>query len=97
MGLEVLGEGDDVGDGLAEVGVEVPNLGGVGTQAGHEAGAGGGADGLLAVGAEEGGAGGGEFVDVGADDVFGSEAMEFGAEVIDGDEEDVGADFCRGK
>jgi len=44
----------------------------------------------LAVGVGEDGGGAGELVDVGGVDVGGAVAAEFGAEVVDGDEEDVG-------
>ncbi len=89
-GLAVeLGEGDGVGEGVAEVAVEVVNLGGVGAEAGEDGGAGGVAEGDLAVCAFEEEAAGVEAVEVGGGEAWGAGAVEDVAEVVDGDEEDV--------
>lgn len=87
--LEELGEGDGVGHGAAEVVLEVVDFGGVGAEAGEEAGAGGAADGLLAIGVGEDGATAGEGVDVGGMNVAGAVATELGTHVVDGNEQDV--------
>ena len=83
---EVAGEGEEVGVEVAKGDVVVGDAVGVGSGGGEQRGAGRVADGLLAVGAGEEAALGGEFVDVGGDGVFGIVAAEFGAEVVDGDE-----------
>ena len=83
-------ESGDVGAELAEVDVVALDADGGRAQSRHEAGARGIAEGLLAVGTVEAEARGGEGVDVGAVDVVGAVAAELGAEVVDGDEENVG-------
>lgn len=95
LGFEVLGHGEGVGIFLTHGGFEIPAAGGLRTKSGHEAGAGGSADGDLTVGALEEGAAGGEGVDMGGEDLFFAVAIELGAEVVDRDEEDV--HLLRGK
>lgn len=68
---------------------EVPAASRLRPQSGHETGAGGSANGDLAVGAFEKGAARGEGVDVWGVDGFVPVATELRAEVVDGDEEDV--------
>lgn len=84
--FEILWKSDDVGDCFAEVGDQVVDAGGVGACAGEEAGAAGGTDGLLAVGAVKNDAGGSDAVDVRGVDVGAAVAVEFRAQVVDGDE-----------
>ena len=72
--FEVLGKGRNVGVEVAEVDVVALDADGIGAQSGHEAGAGGVAEGLLAVGAIEENAGGGEGVDIGGVNVRGAVA-----------------------
>lgn len=93
-----LGESDGVGEGVAEVAVEVVDLGGVGPEAGEDGGTRGVAEGDLAVGAFEEEAAGVEAVEVGGGEAGGAGAAEDVAEVVDGDEEDVlggVGDGCR--
>jgi hypothetical protein len=90
---EQLGQGDGVGQGVAEMAVEVVNLGGVGAEASEDGGAGGIAKGELAVGAFEEEAAGVEAVEVGGGEAGGPGAAEDVAEVVDGDEEDVVGGF----
>lgn len=87
---EVAGEGEHVRIEVAEFEVVVSDAVGIGAGASEEGGAGGVADRLLAIGTLEKAPARGELVDVGGDGVFGAVATEFGAEIIDCDEEDVG-------
>lgn len=66
--FEKLGQGDDSGHRLPKIGAEIPRLRGIGPRAGEQAGAGGQADGLLAVGVVEDHAALGQAVDVGGFD-----------------------------
>ena len=86
----MLAEGDDVREGGAKMGLEVPDLGGVGARAGQEAGARGGADGLLAVGAGERETGFRDTIEVGRFHVARAISAELGPQIVDRDEEDVG-------
>jgi hypothetical protein len=86
---EELREGDDVGQGGAEVFGEVIDAGGVRREAGQQGGAGGAAEGELGVGAVEADAGAGDAVDVRRFDEGMAVATEAGVEVVDGEEEDV--------
>ena len=86
----MLAEGDDVREGGAKMGLEVPDLGGVGARAGQEAGARGGADGLLAVGAGERETGFRDTIEVGRFHVARAISAELGTQIVDRDKEDVG-------
>jgi len=88
--FEMLAQGDDLRQGIAEVGREVPDLGGVRPGAGHEAGPGRRTEGLLAIGPGEDHAGLGEAVDVRAFDIVFPITSQFRPEVIDRDEQHVG-------
>ena len=88
--FKMLGERHDVGQRGAEVSDEIPNLGGIGASAGEQAGARGRADGLLAIRAVEGDALFRDAVEVRALHVVRAISAELGAEVVDGDEEDIG-------
>lgn len=95
--FKVLGEGGEVFEfiDLTEPGAESVDPGGVRAEAHHEAGAGGIAEGGLAVGVEENGALGGELVDVGSFGIgMSAEAADPVVLIIDRDEEDVGL-LCR--
>ena len=89
--LKMLGERDDVGRGLAEVLVEVPDADRVGAAAAEKGLARRIADGLLTIGARERRAAGGEPVEVRRDRRRITIAAEVHAEVVDGDKENVGA------
>lgn len=88
--FKMLGKRHDVGERGAEVSDEIPNLGGVGASAGEQAGARGRADGLLAIRAIEGDALFRDAVEVRTLHVVRAIGAELGAEVVDGDEEDIG-------
>jgi len=92
--LEVLGQGDNVGQNPAEVGLEVVDAGGLGTQTGEQGGAGRAAHGLLAVGTGKPGALRSQAVDVGGLHLGATVAAQLGAHVVGGDEEHV-APFPR--
>jgi hypothetical protein len=85
----MLGDGDGVRQGLAEVRLEVPDARGVRTSAGHERGTRRAADGLLAVGPVEGGALGGDAVEVRGLDQRAAGGVDLRTQVIDGDEQHV--------
>ena len=87
--LEVLSHRDDVWQATAEMGLQVVNLGRVGPQAGHQAGARRGANRLLAVRPVEAGAGGGKLVEVGTFDVFRAVAGQLGPQIVDGNKEHI--------
>lgn len=86
----MLAEGDDVGQRIAEMRLEVPDLGGVGARAGHEARTRRRTDGLLAIGAGEGEAGLRDPVEVGRFHVARAISAELGTQIVNRDEEDVG-------
>jgi hypothetical protein len=88
--LEVLTQRHDLGEGCAKMGVEVVDAGGVGPGPGEDAGAGRGADRLLAVRPEKCDPRPGEAIEVGAVHVLGPIGTKLGAEVIDGDEQHIG-------
>lgn len=90
MLLEVLPDGLDVGQGHAEMRLEVPDPGRVRALAGHDGGPRGAAHGLLAIGAVEDHATRGQSVEVRRLDHRVTVAAEFRPEVIDRDEEHIG-------
>ena len=87
--FEVLADGLDVWQCDAEVRLQVPDAGSVGTFAGHDRRARGGAHGLLAISAVEHHAAFGEAVEVRRFDDGVAVAAQLRAQVIDGDEQDV--------
>lgn len=93
---ETLGEGDGIGESVAEVSIEIVNLDLIWSAAGHDRGPAGIAERELIVGAVEADAPGGESVDVGCFDDEVSVAAEGRGQVIDRDEEDVGFGGERG-
>ena len=88
--FKMLGKRHDVGERVAEVSDEIPNLGGIRASAGEQAGARGRADGLLAIRAIEGDALFRDAVEVRTLHVVRAIGPELGAEVVDGDKEDIG-------
>ena len=86
---EILREGDRLGRGHPEIGLEVPDPEGIGAEPGHQAGPRGIADRLLHLRVEEYHARTREAVDVGRLDDRVPVRTEGGAEVVHRDEEDV--------
>ena len=86
----MLGKRHDVGQRVAEVSDEIPDLGGIGASAGEQTRARGRADGLLAIRAVEGDALFRDAVEVRALHVVRTISTELGAQVVNGDEEDIG-------
>ena len=89
--FEVLAHGDNVGGGFAEMRNQIPNLGGVGACAGHDAGARRRAHGLLHVGAVESHSLFADAVDIGTFDVVFAVNAELRAQVVDHDEHHIGS------
>lgn len=90
MVFEVLGEGDDIRHQWAHEVLIVEDPGGVRAGTGENTGAGGVANGDLAISSLEQQTGGRQTVQVGGLHVCGSVAGEVGTKVVHGDEEDVG-------
>ena len=88
--LEVLRQRHDVGDGLPEIGLQIPHTQGVGAKAGHHAGARRIAHRLLNVSLKERDPSFSETVHVRRADVRVSVRPEFGPQVVDGYEQHVG-------
>ena len=84
--LEVLRQRDHLRHGLAKVGLQIVYLCCIGPQAGHQAGARGRADRLLAVGPIKDHPRPGQSVDVGRQDVVFAVAAQFGSQVVYGNE-----------
>ena len=87
---EALREGDGVGNGVAEVGIEIVDFDLIGAEPGHDRGPAGIAKGELVVGTVEANTARRESVNVRRLDDKVSVATERGGQVIDCDEEDVG-------
>ncbi len=92
----MLGQGDRVGSADAEIRGEIVDAERAGAQAGHEGVARGRAYGLVAIGALHDDATRGEAVDMGRARERIAEAAEVRLQVIDADEQDVGARGGRG-
>lgn len=86
---EVLGQRDHVGQRLSEMGFQIVDAGGVGPRPAQQAGPGGRAHRLLAIGAFEKQTGLRDPVDVRAVDVPAAVAAQFGSQVIDSDEQHI--------
>ena len=89
--FKVLAEGDHVGQSDAEVCLQVPDLIRIGPSASQNTGARGRTDRLLAVRPLKGDAGFSETIEVGALDVVSAISAEFRPQIIDGDEQNIGA------
>ena len=89
MLFEVLGHGKRVRIHLTHGSFEIPATSGLGAQSGHEAGAGSATNSDLTIGALKKSAPRGESVDIWRMDVLVPVTIEFGAEVVDRDEEDI--------
>ena len=87
---QVLGQGDDVGIGVAEISVVFDDVDRIGASTGHEARARRTANRLLAVGAAKLQTVIRECIEVGCHRQVGTVAADFRPQIIDGDEEDVG-------
>ena len=87
----MLRQGDDIGDVGAEIRLQIPHANRIRAEPGHQAGARGVAQGLLGVCLKEGHARASQPVEVRCLGVGVAVRADRGAEIVDGDEEHVGA------